>query len=534
MSRVLRSRRTLIVALSVAALVPIALDAGAAPEGARMNPPERSISWLSIGDSYGAGEGASEATGHCQLSPNAAGPKAATILRTERGWTIGPEVFSACTGHLAADMFSNRDQLTAKGHDVYGSKLGRIPDGAELSNGTSLADWAKQKAPSPDQKFDVITVSLSGNDIGFAEVVQGCIDIVRTMVGLVGDVAGGVASPTWAKFATAVATQVAADKLDPEGCGNVLLDHGGDKPEEHGLKNRVDDLFDESRSDGFAGDAAASVQGDAGPRLGSMSQLYQGIADAFLAPGGVLVVMGYPRLITPSKTWGAWRGDQCNMVSRADADKLGEGAEYYDAKMREAVEGLDERFSYVSRLEAFDAGGRYHSLCGRTVEWINTPLLFLRDGTARYQRAFHPNDLGYLASAEAVAGIVEQRLGTPTPTPTSPPTSGTSAGTEPRVTTQPTVRSSEQHYDIGDDFAATCTVAWPFAPARGANVVTFRTTCPSVPKQFLFVDIQYDDPDLPVTPSHPTVRVEGTVGEILRSEYGFTTLVVVADRVDVL
>ena len=70
------------------------LGVGASPAGAeRVDPPGRAISWLNIGDSYGAGEGATQATGHCQRSPNAAGPKAATILRRERGWQIAPDVF---------------------------------------------------------------------------------------------------------------------------------------------------------------------------------------------------------------------------------------------------------------------------------------------------------------------------------------------------------------------------------------------------------------------------------------------------------
>ena len=57
-----------------------------------------------------------------------------------------------------------------------------------------------------------------------------------------------------------------------------------------------------------------------------------------------------------------------------------------------------------------------------------------------------------------------------------------------------------------------------------------RTTCPGVPKQFLFVDVVCDDPDLPVSPGRPTVHVEGEVADISRSEFGFTVLVVYADR----
>lgn len=61
-----------------------------------------------------------------------------------------------------------------------------------------------------------------------------------------------------------------------------------------------------------------------------------------------------------------------------------------------------------------------------------------------------------------------------------------------------------------------------------------RTFCPGVPDQFLFVDIVYDDPDLPVTPSRSTMQVKGEIADISRSEFGFTVLVVYASDIDVL
>jgi len=58
-------------------------------------------------------------------------------------------------------------------------------------------------------------------------------------------------------------------------------------------------------------------------------------------------------------------------------------------------------------------------------------------------------------------------------------------------------------------------------------------TCDSVPlSQFLFVDVGYDDPDLPVTPSTGYMRVRGEIIDIARSELGFTTLIVFADQID--
>lgn len=466
-------------------------------------PPSRSISWLTIGDSYGAGEGATRASGHCQQSPNASGPKAAAILRGERAWKIGPQVFAACTGYLAADLFNSRDDLNKQHYTTYGAKPGMAPRSAQVHNDQSLYDWA-MKQHAPRAGFDVVVSSLGGNDIGFADVVGGCIDVVRRLVLGANALVPNVSGTPWETFVRAVAVPKVADRLDEPGCGNLIKEE---------MDRRIDALF---AADRFPpGAKGAPNEG----RRESLDGLYRTAASTLLAQNGVMVVLGYPRLITPSKTWGAWRGNQCNLVTRSDADRLGELAELFDAKMREHLQALDPRIEYVSRLQIFDDNDNYHSLCGRGVEWLNTPLLFLRDGTARWQRGFHPNDLGYLAIAERVAGTVEARLGVTPPAPTSAP---------------PSVRSSEAHYDVGEEFSAQCTVAWPTAPSRGVDSILMRTSCPGVPQQFLFVDIQYGDPDLPVTPSRSTMRVHGRIVDIVRSEYGFTTLSVLADRVELL
>lgn len=497
-------KRVIACVMVIGLLAPAAVNGGLA-SGAPVQPaPTRPISWLALGDSYGAGEGATQATGFCQRSPNAAGPKAATILREERGWTISPETFSACTGYLAADVFSTRQALTGGSYNIFGEPVEFDPTNADLGQDRSLADWVIAQAGTSDPKYDVISVSLGGNDIGFADIVTDCLW------------ATDIPKETWSAFSSSYAYDA--------GCDDALLSGG--------FERRIDALFDDSTNDGFAGDPAKAD--NAGTTLGSLQQLYRAIADRFLAPGGVIVVMGYPRLITPSSTWQSWRGDQCNLIRRVDADALGSGAEYFDSKMRAAVEQLGSQFVYLSRLDVFDDGANYHSLCARGVEWLNTPLLFLRDGTGRLERGFHPNDLGYLATAERLAGIVEQRLGArPEPTPTPAFDSAAVPGTaQTPVVVPPTVRSSEQHYDVGDEFEAQCTIAWPTAPSYGQGTIIMTTFCPSVPDQFLFVNVVYDDPDLPVAPLKSTMIVHGVITNIVRSTYGYTTLHVEADHID--
>lgn len=506
------------LAAVVLALVTVADRPSTAVSETARNAPGRSISWLSLGDSYSAGEGATAATGHCQRSPNAAGPKAATIMRTERGWQIGPEAFAACTGGLAADAFNSRSELQTAKVSVFDPSpvAGLYPPGSELSSDTSLDQWARAQGKPPG-RFDVIVASLSGNDVGFADIVIGCTDIIRRLGNGANSVLPSLTASPWEAFVRTVAVPKLIDAKDPPGCGDVVGDE---------LRRRVDALFTGSP---FPSASGSPMQG----RRGSLMDIYRALAHDLLAKDGVFIVMGYPRLIVPSSDWGGWRGDQCNLISRADADALGRAAEHYDDELRQKVEGIGPQFAYVSRREIFDDNGNYHSLCGRTVEWINTPLLFLRDGTLRKERGFHPNDLGYLATAENVAGVVQSRLGVAPPPPSTQATEvPDTQATQPPVTTSPTVRSSEQHYGIGDSFSARCTIAWPTAPSRGVDNIQMRTFCPGVPDQFLFVDIVYDDPDLPVTPSRSTMQVKGEIVDISRSEFGFTVLIVHASHVE--
>ena len=235
-------------------------------------------------------------------------------------------------------MFSRREQLAAAGYTVYDAPTGAIPDGAELLNSQSLADWARAQHPVPEGGYDVITVSLGGNDIGFADVVFGCTDLIRHAWGA-----------SWRTFFS----QAAIDAKDPQGCG-IAKDE---------LVARVEAMLEPQEPGERRGFAPGAVGSSEGSELRSLQQLYTSIADEFLAEDGVLVVMGYPRLLTPSETWGRWRGGKCNFLTADDADMLGAGAEEYDELLRDAVVGLDARFEYVSRLQIFDDGGSHHSLC---------------------------------------------------------------------------------------------------------------------------------------------------------------------------
>ena len=84
---------------------------------------------------------------------------------------------------------------------------------------------------------------------------------------------------------------------------------------------------------------------------------------------------------------------------------------------------------------------------------------------------------------------------------------------------------------VGSPFSATCTIAWPTAPQIGTNSIQMRTSCGGYSDRFLFVDIAYADRSLPVTPNHSTMRVQGTVADIVHDQMGFNILFVLADRI---
>ncbi|MCU1400048.1 MAG: hydrolase family protein [Acidimicrobiales bacterium] len=86
---------------------------------------------------------------------------------------------------------------------------------------------------------------------------------------------------------------------------------------------------------------------------------------------------------------------------------------------------------------------------------------------------------------------------------------------------------------VGSPFTDTCVIAYPTAPQIGVDSIQMTTTCTGQPPTYLFVDILYGDPNLAVSPTHPTIHVSGAVVDIVTSRYGYTTLVVQADTITV-
>lgn len=336
-------------------------------------------------------------------------------------------------------------------------------------------------------------MSFGGNDVKFADTVTDCLQLLPK---------------TWGQALTGTRT----------GCMTTDAE----------LTSRIKDLT-AGRS------SARPAQPYVPDRRGGLADFYDRVASAHLKTDGLLVVVGYPRLIAPSEQWAPWRGGRCQHISAPDADMLGRAAELLNTTLKAAVikarAGLShgQRIVYVDRLKEFDNDGASHSLCGNDTEWLTGVVIISRNGEIRKERSFHPNEVGHQVTAEVVAGYVDDRLTFPTTGKPAPETDTP----EPEPTTEPPpISDGGQHFGIRDEFAAYCSVAWPTAPTYTSNSIVMTMSCPSVPQQYLFVQVTYPDPGLPITPSTGRVLVHGRVVNTAKSAYGYQELIVTADKID--
>lgn len=468
--------RHVLVALGLGLVLVLGASQGAVHGddlGSARRPPIGSVRWLSTGDSYSSGEGI-----------------AGTGVGNDR-CAQSDEAF----GPLAADVlrFSRRWSIQP---EAFTACTGAVVTDFYRGRGRSLWDWTKDQVQGSEADFRVITMSFGGNDIGFADVVRDCVALPDDWGDLLDD-------------------GVLGDRCDRD------LDE---------ISDAIRALADEGRFEPIGpGNSPARNQ------TGSISDFFELVASNHLTRDGVLTVVGYPRLFTPSEDWGAWRGDRCELIDSEDADHLGELAEELDDVLEEAVEQADPQagqIRYISRVELFDDGGRSHSLCTRLSEWLNGVTLGIADGSGRMEHSFHPNELGHRATAIEVARSLNEELGRP-PAPAPPDEPDQPDPTAPPATAPPPVDEPDLAlYDIGDEFDERCVVAWPIAPVRGVDSIQMRLSCAAVSSQYFFVDVIYPDPDLPLSQLSQGFGVHGEIVDIGESELGFRVLVVVADELD--
>lgn len=132
----------------------------------------------------------------------------------------------------------------------------------------------------------------------------------------------------------------------------------------------------------------------------------------------------------------------------------------------------------------------------------------------------------------AACGGIDDRIGPASETtPTEPPTSVSSS--VPPSTSPPTSSSSSsdsETFEIGDDIElSNCTPVVP--PSRSSAATLLRLACPGLPDDIQFADVSVADPDVDVPSMGTQIDVEGEIVDVVKSEVGFTTILVAAESV---
>lgn len=244
----------------------------------------------------------------------------------------GTETTRSWGALVAAELGSADLQLVA----CSGAEVADVTVGGPLGRPAQL-DVA---APA-----DLVLLTLGGNDLGFVEIVGDCLGFA----GLTESPGAGVDSGDgWTAL------------LDGD------VDRGCDvTPDE--LLARVASL---RAADRFVLDEQGTT--------GSLADVYAAVAARVVAPGGQLVVVGYPALFSDVAAWPERYVQRCHGLRAGDADALGDVVVALDEAIAASVEEANAILgapvvTHVD-LQAAVAGGddgEDHRLCGGGTPWIN-------------------------------------------------------------------------------------------------------------------------------------------------------------------
>ena len=389
--------RRLVAAVSAVTLVAVVLviipASAVATESVRVGG-DTGLSWVSLGDSYAAGEGLPDPTriegdetfALCQRALAGDGGSTAWGAQAAAGRAdAGHFAFVACTGAITDDVFPH-------------------PSAPRIQAGQ--LDQARFFGKS--ERFDVVTASFGGNNVGFADVLLGCAGVSVTGAGTYA-LTGAV---SWAA-APWVGCTVSEEEM------KARVDRLTDTATVRGGRMDCGDLGATGSTSAFWDDDDLVAGKVTAP------ELYDVLGRCVAEPGGVVVVMGYPQLVEESGRWSALEGNRCHRVRRADAGKLRGAVARFNERLRAAAEFADRttpaRFVFVDpnqfwegeaytgsapSSEALAQGAKRHALCGGGEDWLNGLTIGTAgDGALRPQRSFHPNQLGHNAMAQATQTI---------------------------------------------------------------------------------------------------------------------------------
>lgn len=337
----------------VLVLAPLLMASGMVVQGSAAaptqvsGPPDGSVSWLALGDSYSSGEGnwTLPASDRCQRADgkDGRGRAWAVVAQQElaaRGLAFPADQFQlkACTGAVSGGLSSDKDDPTL------------------------TSNWAKQFAEAGSRPADLVTFSFGGNNVGFANVILECVGI---------------------------GSFDALNTLGP----HIAWDQNGRSctAGEPQLAKAVNTWATNRDSQQFGL---------------PLPLLLEQVASRAVNPGGKVVVAGYPQLFEESGRWGVWNGNHCARVRAKDADTIRGLVSLMNQRLKEGAEAASGKTNsveivYVDAASVYESPAGRHGLC--TGEpWINGLSL------PRHQRSFHPTQAGHDALGRAVADRISE------------------------------------------------------------------------------------------------------------------------------
>jgi hypothetical protein len=339
-------------ALCVAVLLTLVVAIGAAAQPApatQATSANHSLTWLAAGDSFASGQGLTHTTEPCADGTGQKGLSttwaiaAARVLQSQ-GQSIahGSPDLVACTGAISDEFFHSHTGL-----------VDEIPVASDTPHGPQ---WTPKMG-----RFDLVTFSFGGDDIGFPSIMQHCVD--------------------------------------HQGC-----------PSDQAVRQKIKLL-------GSTGVYKGSLH------IPSYPTFLRHVANSAVVKGGNVVVMGYPELVEDPSLWSPGR-TSCAGMSAGQIQILRGWAGDLNATIGEAaaqVDGLppaernDVTITYVDPVSGQGAdgigasdpnlfepsSGARHERCSLGPSWVNgeAPLHL-------ESRSFHPNQAGEDAMGALAADVI--------------------------------------------------------------------------------------------------------------------------------
>ena len=218
--------------------------------------------------------------------------------------------------------------------------------------------------------------------------------------------------------------------------------------------------------------------------------LYQQVLDV-TAPGGLVVVAGYPQVLAPSKDWPVYaKVSRCHGLLPEDVPNLREVGNRLNDSLKALVAAQQKRdptrtWLFADVRSEFDG----HELCGKGEDWVN--------GISwPKERSFHPKQLGHNAYARIVKTAIRNSGwkpfsstsldSPPDSVPAIPPNPKPTTDTPPPIPDAPIssmFMSCEEYADAGDAQRARAIALIPNVQDDPVTRISIKAYCKLFPDQ---------------------------------------------------